>query len=226
MARFVGKYLTSGPLFMGMRLNRSGNFIKNLHEIYIKGNNAAKTFSSKEADENLRKFQIQAADDLQSNTSNTLNSGSTTSFDKVATKFRTSSSSFDPIQINETKSQKPKTNRKKLEDGQKSHLVKRPKSSLGNVKGNSVNKIPQQYTKQKIFFKDVLSKFNTQLDQDELGDEGANKAFDKAAKFYEDKREAELYSKKRSPEYSIDWESAMAMVKETESRYPSRSINR
>ena len=225
MARFVGKYLTSGPLFMGIRLNRSGSLIKNLNEIDIEGNNSAKRFLSNEADENLPKFKIQAADHLHSNTSNKLNSNSTTSFDKVASKLRTSSSSFDPTQINETKSQRPKTNRRKLEDGQKSHLVKRPKS-LGKVKGNSDNKIPQQYTKQKIFFKDVLSKFNTQLDQDELGDEGANKAFDKAAKFYEDKREAELYSKKRSPEYSIDWESAMAMVKETESRYPCRSINR
>ena len=226
MVTFVGKYLTSGPLLMGIRLNRSCNFIKNLHEVDIKGNNTTKRFLSKGADENLPKFKIQDADDLQSNTSNKFSSGSTTSFDKVASKLRTSSSSFDPTSINETKSQRPQTNRRKLEDGQKSHLVKRPKSSLGKVKGNSDNKTPQQYTKQKIFFKDVLSKFNTQLDQDELGDEGANKAFDKAAKFYEDKREAELYSKKRSPEYSIDWESAMAMVKETESRYPSRSINR
>ena len=226
MARFVGKYLTSGPLLMGIRLNRSCNFIKNLHEIDIKGNNTAKRFLSKEADENLPKFEIQDADDLQSNTSSKFSSGSTTSFDKVASKLRTSSSSFDPTQINETKSQRPKTSRKKLEDGRKSHLVKQPKSSLGKVKEKSVNSLPQKYPKQKIFFKDVLSKFNTQLGQDELGDEGANKAFDKAAKFYEDKREAELYSKKRSPEYSIDWESAMAMVKETESRYPSRSINR
>ena len=226
MARFVGKYLTSGPLFMGIRLNRSGSLIKNLNEIDIEGNNAAKRFLSNEADENLPKFKIQAADQLHSNTSNKLDSNLTTSFDKVASKLRNSSSSFDPIQINETKSQRPKTSRKKLEDGRKSHLVKQPKSSLGKVKEKSVNSLPQKYPKQKIFFKDVLSKFNTQLGQDELGDEGANKAFDKAAKFYEDKRAAELYSKKRSPEYSIDWESAMAMVKETESRYPSRSINR
>ena len=226
MARFVGKYLTSGPLFTGIRLNRSGSFIKNLNEIHIEGNNAAKRFLSKEADVNLPEFKIQVADHLQSSTSNKLNSGSTKSFDKVASTLTTSSSRFDTIQIDETKSQGPKTKRKTLEEGRKIHLVKRAKSSLGKVKEKSVNNRPQKYQKQKIFFKDVLSKFNTQLGQDELGDEGANKAFDKAAKFYEDQREAELYSKKRSPEYSIDWESAMAMVKETESRYPSRSINR
>ena len=72
-----------------------------------------------------------------------------------------------------------------------------------------------------LSFKDILEQNNAMADTFKQNDLEANKVFDKAARFYETKREAELQLRKRTPEYAIDWNSAMAMVKETESQLPS-----
>ena len=72
-----------------------------------------------------------------------------------------------------------------------------------------------------LSFKNILEQNNAMADTFKQNDLEANKVFDKAARFYETKREAELQFRKRTPEYAIDWNSAMAMVKETESQLPS-----
>jgi len=72
-----------------------------------------------------------------------------------------------------------------------------------------------------LSFKNILEQNNAMADTFKHNDLEANKVFDKAARFYETKREAELQFRKRTPEYAIDWNSAMAMVKETESQLPS-----
>jgi len=75
--------------------------------------------------------------------------------------------------------------------------------------------------KPSLTFKAILEQNNIMADTFKQNDIEANKVFDKAAKFYESKREAELQFRKYTPEYAIDWNSAMAMIKETETQLPS-----
>ena len=76
-----------------------------------------------------------------------------------------------------------------------------------------------------LTFAEVLDRHPAFLDKYQQNDKEANRMFDKAAKFYEDKRAAELISH-RKPEYAIDWNSAIAMVKQTETQFPPKIINR
>ena len=76
-----------------------------------------------------------------------------------------------------------------------------------------------------VTFKDVIR--DTDLfNGDALNDLESERIFDDAAKFYEDKREAETNLAKRSRKSAIDWASAMAMIKETECQFPSKMKNR
>ena len=74
-------------------------------------------------------------------------------------------------------------------------------------------------------FKNVLNSKAKLFDADQSNEIEANKIFDKAAKFYEDKREAEKNSNRGSVS-PFDWNSAMAMIKETESQFPSKVLSR
>lgn len=76
-----------------------------------------------------------------------------------------------------------------------------------------------------VTFKDVIRDTNL-FNGDVLNDLEAARIFDKAAKFYEDKREAETNLAKRSRKSAIDWASAMAMIKETECQFPSKMEDR
>ena len=87
--------------------------------------------------------------------------------------------------------------------------------------GNKVSKVSQK----SLSFREILDNDPMFKDKDKHNEMEANEIFDKAAKFYEQKRAAELGSQ-RKPEYVIDWNSAMAMVKETEAHFPPQVISR
>lgn len=87
------------------------------------------------------------------------------------------------------------------------------------------NKISNVLQTPSLSFAEVLDRHPAFFDKYQQNDMEANKIFDKAAKFYEDKREAEIISH-RKPEYAIDWNSAMAMVKQTETQLPPKIISR
>ena len=76
-----------------------------------------------------------------------------------------------------------------------------------------------------LLFREVLENDPMFFDKHQHNEMEANEIFDKAAKFYEQKRAAEFGSQ-RKPEYAIDWNSAMAMVKETEAHLPPQVISR
>ena len=97
------------------------------------------------------------------------------------------------------------------------------KPSINIEKTSSYKKNEMKFIQNEplLSFKYILEQNNAMADKFKQNDLEANKVFDKAARFYETKREAELQFRKRTPEYAIDWNSAMAMVKETESQLPS-----
>ena len=95
-----------------------------------------------------------------------------------------------------------------------------PIESNKELKLSKDNKYEYMLEKPSWSFKEILEQNNAMADSYKSNEQEADKVFDKAAKFYEDKRVAEFQYQRRSPEYKIDWNSAMAMLKETETQLP------
>ena len=105
----------------------------------------------------------------------------------------------------------------------KKHLfrnqIQLPKDMAKNRLSNH-HELQYVMKKPSLSFKEILENNDVMNDTCKQNDRDASKLFSKAAKFYEDKRAVEQQFRRNTPEYAIDWNSAMAMVKETESQFP------
>ena len=157
----------------------------------------------------------------------------------VATTFLKEANNLLKLSSDTTKKSEKdaRTNEVKFDVKTKStNIGKRQKSISCNQQLSNVNKIEDSSKMLENRFSEVLEKPSlsfkeignnvTILDPQKDNDLEADRIFDQAAAFYEDKREAESHSYRRNPEYAIEWNSAMAMVKETESQFPSKILSR
>ena len=95
-------------------------------------------------------------------------------------------------------------------------------STKAHSKLDKGNRMIDKKASSQLLFKNIIEQNSTKLpDEHNLNEIEAAKVFDKAAEFYEAKR-----ATGRSQKSLIDWNSAMAMIKETELQFPPKYYSR
>jgi len=148
-------------------------------------------------------------------------SDSATNLTKNQIEIRSEETTKNALNINQSAAKKQSDH--KPNKRRKRHLfrnqIQLPKDMTKNRLGNH-HEIQHVMKKPSLSFKEIIENNDVMNDTCKQNDRDANELFSKAAKFYEDKRAVEQQFRRNTPEYAIDWNSAMAMVKETESQFP------
>ena len=152
-----------------------------------------------------------------------LNTNSDTVTNLTKNQIEISSKEGDKNALNINQSAAKKQSDHKPNKRRKKHLfrnqIQLPKDMAKNRLSNH-HELQYVMKKPSLSFKEILENNDVMNDTCKQNDRDASKLFSKAAKFYEDKRAVEQQFRRNTPEYAIDWNSAMAMVKETESQFP------